>query len=379
MRAFLSPPCLNGDAEQRLIAEALASNYIAPCGPMVDALEREAAARFDFAEALATTSGTMALELLARALEIRPGDVVIASDLTFIASVAPFVTLRAKPVFVDAHPDTWCIDPVLLEQALAAHPHARAVIATDLYGQCCDVDVLAACCARYGVPLIVDAAESVGATYRGRASGKGAWATVYSLNGNKIITCGGGGLLLSDDLTLMARARKLASQGREAVAWYEHRQVGTHGRLGNVPAAIGLAQLRHLDDALADKARVWDDWMARCADKPWISPMPTADYGTPNRWLTVVTLEGRDPIAAAAHLVAHGIEARPLWKPMHLQPCFSAKGGYSTPADQSFDSAEADPRFRTGEHLFSVGLCLPSGRRLSTDLMDETLALLEAL
>lgn len=363
MRAFLSPPFLYGD-ERRLVAEAFDSGYIAPCGPMVDALEAEAAKRFGFGGALATVSGTMALELLARALEIGPGDEVIASDLTFVASVAPFVALGARPVFVDADPATWCVDVALAERALKAHPKARAFVATDLYGQCCDVDALVALCDRFGVPLIVDAAESVGATYRGRSAGKGAWAVVHSLNGNKIITSGGGGLLLSDDASLLARCRTLATQAREPVPWYEHRTVGTHGRLGNVPAAIGLAQLRRLDEALAGKARIWEAWLARMVGKDWLAPMPTAAYGRPNRWLTVVTLEGRDPLEAVSALAAQGFEARPLWKPMHLQPVFSG--------------AEA-VLSGVGEELFARGLCLPSGCGLAPELMDEMMTFLEGL
>ena len=362
MRAFLSPPFLNGDDERALVAAALDSNYIAPCGPMVDALEREVAARLGFADVLATVSGTMALGLLARALGIGPGDEVIASDLTFIASVAPFVTLGARPVFVDAAPGTWCMDVALAERALAEHPGARVLIATDLYGQCCDVDALAVLCARRGVAFIVDAAEALGATCRGRAAGKGALAAVYSLNGNKIITAGGGGLLCSDDAVLLARCRKLAGQAREPVPWYEHRELGTHGRLGNVPAAIALAQFRHLDDALRDKAAVWAAWLARLP--AWAVPMPTAAYGVPNRWLTVATLSGRDPFRAVTLLAERGIEARPLWKPMHLQPVFRG-----APAVLS----------GVGERLFAEGICLPSGRGLAADIMDEAIGVLEAL
>ena len=362
MRVFLSPPFLNGGDERALVAQAFDSNYIAPCGPMVDALEREAAARVGFSGALATVSGTMALGLLARALDIRPGDEVIVSDLTFIASVGPFAERGARPVFVDAAPDTWCIDPALAARALDAHPRARALIATDLYGQSCDLDALAALCAARGVPLIVDAAESVGATYRGRAAGKGAWAVGHSLNGNKIITAGGGGLLCSDDLGLLALCRKLAGQAREPVPWYEHRRLGTHGRLGNIPAAVALAQLRHLDDALRDKAAVWEGWLARLPG--WAAPMPTASYGIPNRWLTVVTLSGRDPLRAVAALAARGIESRPLWKPMHLQPVFRG-----CPAVLN----------GVGERLFAQGLCLPSGRGLSPEIMDETVEILERL
>lgn len=364
MKVFLSPPYLNGRAERDLVDQAFASNYIAPCGPMVEALEREAVARFGFAGALATVSGSMALGLLARALEVGPGDTVVASDLTFIASVSPFATLGAQVVLVDSSPETWCIDPALAEEALTRHPGAKALIATDLYGQSCDIDALAAVCARHGAKLIVDAAESVGTTYRGRSAGKGAWAAIHSLNGNKIITSGGGGLLLTDDPELLTLCRKLAGQAREPFPWYEHERLGDHGRLGNIPAAIGLGQLQHLEDALRDKARVWAQWNARFAARSWIHPMPTADYGVPNRWLTVVTLEGLSPLEAVTQLAARGIEARPLWKPMHLQPVFR-----KAPAVLSGVGAE----------LFARGLCLPSGRGLSEDVMDEVMETLERL
>lgn len=364
MRVFLSPPYLNGEEERRLVSAAFDSGYIAPCGPMVEAFEAEAARRFGFAGALATTSGTMALSLLARALEIGSGDVVIASDLTFIASVSPFATRGARVVFVDAEPESWCLSPALVEEALARYPEARAVIATDLYGQCCDVPALAAICARFGVKLIVDAAESVGSTCRGRPAGKGAWAAIHSFNGNKIITSGGGGMLLSDDAELMALCRKLAMQAREPFPWYEHTRLGDHGRLGNIPAAIGLGQLRHLDEALRDKARVWEAWRTRFATRSWVRLMPTAAYGVPNRWLTVVTLEGLSPFEAVAHLAERGIEARPLWKPMHLQPVFREAPALLTGVD---------------DRLFEQGLCLPSGRGLQPEIMDEVIDLLDDL
>ena len=364
MRVFLSPPVMNGDVERRLVAEAFDSNYIAPCGPMVDRFERDAEERFGVRYALATSAGTAALELLARALEIRPGDKIIVSDLTFIGSIAAFVTLGAEPIFVDSAPASWCMDPKLLAEALQAYPSAKAVIATDLYGQCCDMDALAKVCNDAGVKFIVDAAESVGATYRGRPSGTGVWAAVYSFNGNKIITTGGGGMLLSDDEALMAHCRKLSAQAREPFPWYEHQYVGTNARLGNVPAAIGVGQLRHLDDALREKAAVWEAWQARFQTRPWIHPMPTASYGVPNRWLTVVTLEGVDPFKAVEALAAQGIEARPLWKPMSLQPVFKACKAFLSGVDAE---------------LFRTGICLPSGRKLTTETMDEVMCILDTL
>ena len=364
MRVFLSPPFMNGETERQLVAEAFASNYIAPCGPMVDAFEHEAAERFGQEHALATVSGTMALELLARALDIGPGDTIVASDLTFIASVAPFASRGARPVFVDADPNAWCINPVLAEQALERHPEARLLVATDLYGQSCDLDALLEVCDRHGVPLVVDAAESVGATYKGRPAGQGAWATIHSFNGNKIITTGGGGMLLSNDANLMALCRKLAGQAREAVPWYEHRMLGTHGRLGNIPAAIGLGQLRHLDDALRDKRAVWEGWRDVLGDKAWCDFMPIAPTGVPNYWLTVVTLKEASPMTAVNALAARGIEARPLWKPMHLQPVFAA-------CEAVLDG--------TSDRLFACGLCLPSGRGLDRKIMIETVNILEGV
>lgn len=355
---------MNGETERVLVGEAFASGYIAPCGPCVDAFEREAAARFGFGGALATVSGTMALELAARVLGIGPGDTVIASDLTFIASVGPFVSFGAKPVFVGSDPETWTLSPALLARALAAHPGAKAVIATDLYGQCCDMDAVLEVCGRFGVPLVADAAESVGATYRGRASGKGALLAAYSFNGNKIITSGGGGMLLSDDADLLARCRVLARQAREPVPWYEHAAVGTHGGLGNIPAAVGLGQLRHLDDALRDKARVWDLWCDVLGGRDWIRPMPTAPYGVPNRWLTVVTLDGVSPLDAVQALAADGIESRPLWKPMHLQPVFRGAPVFGTDLEES---------------LFAGGLCLPSGRTLTRETAIAVAGILDRL
>ena len=197
-----------------------------------------------------------------------------------------------------------------------------------------------------------------------QASGKGALLAVYSFNGNKIITSGGGGMLLSDDAGLLARCRKLAQQAREPVPWYEHTAVGTHGRLGNVPAAIGLAQLRHLDDALRDKARVWDLWGDVLAGRDWIRRMPTAPYGVPNRWLTVVTLDGVDPLAAVKVLADAGIESRPLWKPMRLQPVFRGAPVYGTALE---------------ENLFAHGLCLPSGRTLDRETVMTVAGLIDKL
>ncbi len=364
MRTFLSPPYLNGQTEQSLMAEVFASNYIAPCGPMVDQFETEFARGHGFSRGLATTGASMALTLIYRHLGVGPGDVVICADLTFVASIAPAVTMGAQPVFVDCEAQSWTLDPVLLQAALQAYPQAKAVVAVDLYGQTCDYDALDAICQAAGVPLIIDAAESVGATYRGRPAGAAGYAAVYSFNGNKIITSGGGGMLLSHDQALMDDARNLSMQAREPLPWYEHTRVGYNCRMSNVIAAIGLGQYRHLEQAVADKRRIYDTWQRLFADLP-VTLMPEAPWGISTHWLTVILLpQGIEPMACVQALDAIDIEARPLWKPMHLQPCFCEA--------PCFGGA-------VSETLFATGLCLPSGRSLDEATMVVVVNTLKAI
>lgn len=361
-RLFLSPPHLFGN-ERAQIDAALASGYIAPCGPQADAFEAAIAGAAQTPGAVATSSGTAALQLAFRCLGIEPGDEIIASDLTFIASIAPAVQMGAKPVFVDcdAH---WGMDPALLARALSEHPRAKAVVATDLYGQCCDYAALKTLCENAGVALILDSAEALGATRDGKPAGWAGSAAVYSFNGNKIITASGGGALVSHDAALLARAKNLATQAREPAAWYEHAQTGYNHRMSNVMAAVGLAQIGHLSEALARKRAVFDLYAQLLAGSPW-ELMPVAPGGEPNHWLSVVTHahdRGHAPNRPAtpsprilerlACFEAADIEARPVWKPMHLQPVFSdapCLGG------------------AVGESLFYSGLCLPSGVAITRD------------
>lgn len=363
-RVFLSPPYMNGTCERDLMQMVFDSNYIAPCGPMVEAFERVFSVGHGFAMGLATTGATVALTLIFRHLGLMRGDVVICSDLTFIASIAPAVEMGAIPVFVDSEKSSWTMDPVLLKEALVRYPHAKAVIAVDLYGQTCNYDRIAMLCAEVGVPLIIDAAESVGATYRGRPSGTAGIAAVYSFNGNKMITSGGGGMLLSHDVDLMDDVRNLSMQAREPMLWYEHTRTGYNYRMSNVVAAIGLGQYQHVDDAVADKQDVFTRWTQVLAGLP-ISFMPEAIWGVASRWLTVITLpEGVSPLTCSEALNQVDIEARPLWKPMHMQPVFKdcdCFGGCFS------------------ERLFSHGLCLPSGRKLTIETMRRVKEVLVAL
>jgi dTDP-4-amino-4,6-dideoxygalactose transaminase len=362
-RIFLSPPHLGG-YEQQYVNEAFQSNYIAPLGPQVDAFEREFAAKIGIAHTVALSSGTAALHLALRVLGIGPGDVVLTSTLTFIGSVSPVVFLGAEPLFIDSDQLTWNMDPDILANEIKSCAQRgrlpKAVIPTDIYGQCAAWDDFLEICEPYGVPLIADAAEAVGAAYKGRHAGAGARAAAYSFNGNKIITTSGGGMLASDDEALVAQARSLAQQARDAAPHYEHSQVGYNYRMSNILAAIGRGQLKVLDDRVARKRQIFNAYCNAFGSVPGIEFMPEAPYGKSTRWLTVILITpdqfGADRETVRLALEAENIEARPVWKPMHLQPVFRGA------------------RFRGGQvaqDLFERGLCLPSGTALSDDDIDR--------
>ena len=365
-RIYLSPPHVTG-REAELVADAIASNWIAPLGPHVDAFERELASLAGVEHAVALSSGTAALHLALVVLGIGPGDEVACSGFTFAASVNPVVYTGATPFFVDADEETWTIDPELLDRALgeraAAGARARAVIAVDLYGQCCDYDAVREVSARHDVVLVQDATESLGATYRGApAGGQGALAA-FSFNGNKIITTSGGGMLVSRNRDWVEHARKLSTQAREPVPHYEHVEIGFNYRMSNVLAALGRAQLESLPERVATRRRIRDRYRELLDGVPGIGFMPEAPYGTSNAWLTGVTVDaaafGVDREVVRLALEAEDIEARPLWKPMHLQPIFASHRSYG--GDVS-------------GRLFERGLCLPSGSSLTDADQDRVVA-----
>ncbi|HEX3290873.1 MAG TPA: aminotransferase class I/II-fold pyridoxal phosphate-dependent enzyme [Gaiella sp.] len=364
-RVYLSPPHLTG-REAELVSEAIASNWIAPLGPQVDAFEAELAAVAGVAHAVALSSGTAALHLALVVLGIGAGDEVACSDFTFAASANPIVYTGATPVFVDCD-ETWTIDPRLLDRALAERRDAgaavRAVIAVDLYGQCCDYDALSEVCARHEAVLIQDSTESLGATYRDTAAGAQGALAAFSFNGNKIITTSGGGMLVSRNRDWVEHARKLSTQAREPVPHYEHVEIGFNYRMSNLLAALGRAQLETLPERVAARRRIRDRYRELLHGLPGVSFMPEAPYGTTNAWLTCIVVDpdafgaGREAVRLA--LEAEDIEARPLWKPMHLQPVFA-----SSPCFGGDVSAR----------LFELGLCLPSGSSLTEDDQDRVVA-----
>jgi pyridoxal phosphate-dependent aminotransferase EpsN len=369
-RVFLSPPEV-GVAERALVAEAFESNWVAPLGPHVDAFERELAERCGTAACAALSSGTAGVHLALLLAGVGPGDWVACSTLTFAASVNPVRYLGADPVLVDCDSATWNMDPDLLQADLEASTRKgelpKAVVAVDLYGQCADLRRIEALCDTYRVTLIEDAAEALGATAYGRPAGSFGRFGVLSFNGNKIITTGGGGALVSDDVEAISRARFYATQARDPAPHYQHSEIGYNYRLSNVLAAIGRGQLRDLDRRVAARRANFDRYMAGLGDLPGISFMPEASYGRSTRWLTTLTIDpdafgaSREDVRLA--LEAHSIESRPLWKPMHLQPVFAgcrAVGG------------------NVSEHLFDWGLCLPSGSSLTPAQHDRVVEIIRS-
>jgi len=390
-----------GGEELQFVEEAFRSNYIAPLGPQVDAFEREFAERAGLRHAVAVASGTAAMHLALRALGVGPGDEVIASTLTFIGSVTPILFLGAVPVFIDSDRTTWNMNPDLLVQELEACRKRgrmpKAVIPTDLYGQCADLDRILAACAPHEIPVVSDAAEALGATYKGRSPGHGARAAIFSFNGNKIITTSGGGMLASGDEELIETARFLSQQARDPAPHYEHSQLGYNYRMSNILAAIGRGQLRALDERVEAKRRIFKYYRNALGALTGIEFMPEASYGQCSRWLTVVQITpeelGVDRETLRLALEAENIESRPVWKPMHLQPVFDVvsfqdvtrKGGeLSLSRNISPRSSSQLVRYKArvaggkvSEELFAKGLCLPSGTQMSEEDLDRVLAVLK--
>ncbi len=373
-RIYLSPPHMTG-REMEYIKEAFDSNWIAPLGPHVDAFEREMADYVGAAGALALSSGTAALHLALKLAGVGRGDRVFCSDLTFAASVNPVFYEGAEPVFIDAEPESWNLSPGALQRAFDdAEREGRlpkAVVAADLYGQSADYGPIGQICDRYNVPLVEDAAEALGATYRGRKCGAlGRW-NILSFNGNKIITTSGGGMLLSDDEDSLAKARFWATQARDSAPWYQHSEIGYNYRLSNLLAAVGRAQLTVIEDRVAARRAVFGRYAAALGDIPGVSFMPEASFGRHNRWLSVILVDqeraGLSPLDLMETLEGENIESRPLWKPMHLQPVFEAYPFYAHEG-KGAPAVSAD--------LFKKGLCLPSGSSLAEKEQGRIVALL---
>lgn len=364
-RIFLSPPHQNG-RELPLIQEVLNSNYLAPVGPMLDRLEAEMSRISGAPHCLAVNAGTAALHLALRHLrdQPRPEDprppLVIAASLSFVASVSPALYLGCEVWLCDVEPDSWTLDPIQLSHALtqarAENRRVLCVLPTDLYGQACDLSAICGLCDPAGIPVICDSAEALGVQRDGPAP----LARIFSFNGNKIITCSGGGILASHDRTLIDHARKLSMQARENCVHYEHREIGYNYRLSNLLAAVALAQLETLSERVRRRREIFDGYQERLKDLPGISLMPEATWNTPTRWLSVIRIDprkfGADREQIRLALEAADIESRPVWKPLHQQPALRHLrmfGGHIS------------------DQLFHEGLCLPSGSALRDSDLDR--------
>jgi dTDP-4-amino-4,6-dideoxygalactose transaminase len=358
-RIYLSPPQLDG-REKELIIEAYDSNWITTLGPQVDAFEKEMSVRVGIPYAAALSSGTAALHLALLMLGVKPGDEVLCSTFTFSATANAITYCGALPVFIDSNESTWNMDPQLLEEELKECKKRGklpgAVIVVDLYGQTADYDPIVKICQEFEIPIIEDAAEALGGTYKGKSAGSFGEMGVFSFNGNKIITTSGGGMLVSNDKKYIDRARHLATQARDPAPHYQHSDIGYNYRMSNILAAMGRGQLEHLTKKIARRKEINQYYRKRLGEIPGIEFMPVASYGEPNYWLTCITIDPalqkitQEELRVA--LEKENIESRPLWKPMHLQPVFQScriRGGGVT------------------ERLFAQGLCLPSGSGMTDD------------
>lgn len=360
---LLSTPHLS-EHEREFVEQAFATNWIAPIGPNVDAFESELASKVQVGHAAALSSGTAAIHLGLKLLGVEPGDRVFCSSLTFVATANPVRQLGADPVFIDSEPESWNMSPAALERAMVAAAAIgrlpKVVVPVGLYGQSPDMPAILAICDRFEVPVLEDAAESLGAVHRGRPAGTFGRLGVYSFNGNKIITTSGGGMLVGDDPELIERARFLATQAREPAPHYEHVESGFNYRMSNILAGVGRGQLRVLDDRVAQRRAVFDRYalgLGHLDGLEWM-PEPATDRST--RWLSAATLDpdrlGIAPMDLVEGLAELRIEARPVWKPMHRQPLFEGCEYWSHEPDRS-----------VSDRLFETGICLPSGSNLAPE------------
>lgn len=352
------------DLEVSMVTAAIRSGWVAPLGPDVDAFEAEIEAFSGVGNALALSSGTAALHLGLLGLGVRPGDDVIVATLTFGATAFAVTYSGARPVFLDVEDEGWGLDPELLESVLAERARSgrrtAAIIPVDLFGRPADYDAILPVAEKYGVPILVDAAESLGAHHGTRATGTMGAAGVYSFNGNKIMTTSGGGMLVSDDEELIAKARFRSTQSREPLPWYEHNEVGYNYRMSNLLAALGRAQLMRLPDMIARRRDIRSRYTSLLGDLPGVTVTADPSWGTGNSWMTTVTFDSTLPAGTADRvrraLVEERIESRPIWKPMHQQPVFRDHEAHLT---------------GVSDRIFEQGLCLPSGVGLSDEDVDR--------
>lgn len=365
-RIYLSSPHMSDEGyEEKYVKEAFDTNWIAPLGPNVNEFENELANKVNINAAAALTSGTAAIHLALKNCGVGKGDIVFCPTLTFAATVNPVIYEDATPVFIDSDDETWNMSPVALKEAFAKYPEVKAVIVVHLYGLAADMDEIVSLCKENNVPLIEDAAESLGSFYKGKPTGTLGDYGIFSFNGNKIITTSGGGMLVSNNEDAIKKARFWATQSRDQARHYQHTELGYNYRMSNIVAGIGRGQLKVLDERVRKKKYIFDFYKKELEDLEGITFMPVNDWDEPNYWLTCIQLKGEvRPVDIILALEKDNIESRPIWKPMHLQPVFA-----------KFDSVGG----AVSEAIFDDGVCLPSDTKLSDKDLERITRIIKGL
>lgn len=362
----LSSPHMSDEGyEQDFVQEAFDTNWVAPLGKNIDEFEHELAQYVGINHTVALTSGTAAIHLAMKLAGIGEGDIVFAQSLTFSATINPILYEKAVPVFIDSDKKTWNMDPDLLEEAFKKYPEVKAVIVVHLYGMSADMDRIMEICDRHNVILIEDAAESLGTKYKGQASGTHGDYGIYSFNGNKIITTSGGGMLVSNNKKSIKKARFWSTQARDDKPYYHHTEIGYNYRMSNILAGIGRGQLMVLDERIKKKRYIYNYYKEALNQIKDIHFMPENDWDYSNRWLTCITLTGeRKPEELIKALADYNIEARHIWKPMHLQPVY-----------QEYNYLGGS----ISEDLFAKGLCLPSDTKMTDKELQRVCNVIKGL
>lgn len=375
-RIFLSSPHM-GNLEKEFIKEAFDTNWIAPLGPNVNSFEKEVAQYVGIDNAAALISGTSAIHLAIKLLGIKEGDVVFCSDLTFAATCNPIIYEKATPVFIDSEYESLNMSPKALKKAFEVYEEKgimpKAVIVVHLYGQAANMDEILEICNKYNVPIIEDAAESLGATYKGKQTGTIGKYGIYSFNGNKIITTSGGGMLVSNNEEGIAKVRFWSTQARDKARHYEHTELGYNYRMSNIVAGIGRGQLRVLEDRIAKKKEIFETYKEAFKEIEDIEMMPVCEYGEPNYWLTTITLSENSkvkPLDIILALEKENIESRPIWKPMHIQPYYK---------EYDFYSHNDEEEISVSEDIFNRGVCLPSDTKMTKEEQERVIKIIKAL
>ena len=370
-RIFLASPHMSDEEYEKMyVKEAFDTNWIAPLGENVNKFEEELAEYVGTKHAAALSAGTAAIHMAFKALDVKKGDIVFCSDLTFSATANPITYQNATPVFIDSEKETWNMDPKALEKAFEKYPHPKAVIVVHLYGTPAKIEEIKKICEKHEVPLIEDAAESLGATYKGKQTGTFGKYGIYSFNGNKIITTSGGGMLISEDEEKIAKVRFWATQAREKARHYEHKEIGYNYRMSNIVAGIGRGQLKVLDLRIKQKTEMYNRYKEAFKDMPEIEMQPIPANTMPNHWLSVITIKKDSKVKPLDIMVAlekENIESRPVWKPMHMQPVFE-KCDFIKVADEP-----------VSKELFETGVCLPSDTKMTKEEQDKIVNIIKNL